>query len=88
MNEDPCTCVTRRERYARTKMAALVVESWKRCNRLTYPEKPGLISCGGTAKEDTFCYDCWSFMKQCGFENYFNGDRTVNEDKLLKDVAV
>jgi len=87
-NEDPYTCVTRRERYARTKMAALVVESWKRCKVVPFLEKPGLFFCPRTAKEDTFCHDCWRFMEECGFGDYINGDHTVNEDKLLKDVAV
>ena len=86
-NEDPYTCVTRRERYARTKMAALVVKSWKQCEDMLYPEKPGLFFCQRTAKEDTFCDDCLRFLYRRGFEDYFNGDRTVNEDKLLKDVA-
>jgi len=87
-NEDPYTCVTRRERYARTKMAALVVKSWKWCEGMLYPEKPGLFFCQRTAKKDTFCDDCLRFLEGCGLGVYFNGDHTVNEDKLLKDAAV
>ena len=69
-------------------MAALVVESWKRCGGVTYPEKPGLFFCPRTAKEDTFCKDCLKFLERCGLKDYINGDQTVNEDKLLKDAAV